>query len=139
MRNRTLFKLDPESARRAEYQEMLDTELGRNRQGRGHRDTGAPAGSLDLLTRPIALGILALMFFGLTFAVLMWRDGAFDKWLGPRSAEIGEGSKGWILGRGVRERLEDTDPPPEVVVPEAAAVPAPAAVAAPAAEADPAI
>jgi hypothetical protein len=139
MRKRNLKSLDADSARRSAYQEMLDTELGRNRRAQGHRDIGRPDGALDLLTRPTGLVILGILFFGLTFTVLLWRDGAFDKWLGPRSASIGTASKSWILGRGVRDRLEDTEPPPEEIAPEVMPEPAPAAsgVPAPVAPAEP--
>jgi hypothetical protein len=148
MRKRNLKSLDADSARRSAYQEMLDSELGRNRRAQGHRDNGRPDSALDLFTRPMALLVLGLIFFGLTFTVLLWRDGAFDKWLGPRSASIGKASKSWILGRGVRDQLEDTDPPPEEIAPEIApeAAPAPLAPVAPApapsepaAEAEPAV
>jgi hypothetical protein len=114
MRNRPIS----DAARRSAYQEMLDTELGRNRRMQGHRDNGRPDGTLALITRPAGLIILGILFFALTFTVLLWRDGAFDKWLEARGATIGASSKSWILGRNVRERLEDTSTPPEDVAAE---------------------
>ena len=85
----------------------------------------------------------ALIFgcaFGAILAVLMWREGAFDHFLPSRSAIVGAGPKGWMLGdgRSSPSALADTDhespawaDPYDNLTPPAVAVPAPAPVAPP--------
>lgn len=121
----------PDAVRRSAYQDMLVNELGRTRQLSSPKDNGCPEGTLDFLTRPISLLILGSLFFAVTFAVLQWRDGAFDDFLAPKSAVIGKGSKSWLLGRSAGGRVEETAPDEQAVAEfEASITPAPQAKAA---------
>jgi hypothetical protein len=136
--------------RQERYRAELEAQVGASDMTRGFRDMhynpGAPSSFGELLARPASIVIAALLVFGLTFAVLLWRDGTFDRWLssgapasGPKKLNAGE------MGIFDVEVVESPDPPwpdpyearkpkPALAAPEEASAPAEPEAAEPAAE-----
>jgi hypothetical protein len=84
----------PEALRKTLYQEMLREELGRDpafRFSEAEED-----GWGELLSRPLSIIILAVITFMLVFGVLLWRDGAFDRFF--RSGKTAQAASAWVLG-----------------------------------------
>jgi hypothetical protein len=92
-----------ETQRKWHYDE-LDRDIG--------RDTSPRPDFVDvpdnLLARPLAIFIMALLTFAITLAVLLWHDGAFDRFLPAKgAAPISPGK--WILS-GAKEAVSGAVP-----------------------------
>lgn len=79
------------------YMEELEETIGRDPSGTWQQRDVAPT-DRGLLGMIILVVLLVVMTFTATLAVLLWRDGAFDGWLGTQSVHPASKSPRWVLG-----------------------------------------
>jgi hypothetical protein len=119
-----------ETQRKWHYDE-LDRDIG--------RDTSPRPDFVDvpdnLLTRPLAIIFMALLTFAITLAVLLWHDGAFDRFLPARGVApaspgkwILSGAKDVVSGAVPGAAVNASDAPPNEIEPLLHPAPVKAAV-----------
>jgi hypothetical protein len=102
--------------RQERYRAELEAQVGASDMTRGFRDMhynpGAPSSLGELLARPASIVIAAMLVFGLTLAVLLWRDGTFDRWLANGAPASGPKKLGADeMGIFDIEVIDSPDPP----------------------------
>lgn len=71
-------------------------------------DDGRPVGAADLLRRPVALVLVALLLFAALVAVWAWQSGAFARMFPARHVAAAPSPTRWMVGRPDRgQRPQD--------------------------------
>ena len=106
------------------YMEELEQTVGRDPSGTW-QERAAASGNRGWVGPVVIIILLATMTFSATLAVLLWRNGAFDGFLGAQNISPSHKTRRWVLGDQETGRpspiptgkVEKSDAPPNEIEP----------------------